>query len=174
MLHCKKGVTYSAYGTGEKPKFYGSPEDGADPAKWKLVPGTNNIWEYHMEMQEVGFMHVNGNEVLDDKYVAYWDVNQQKYVVSLDFKSSFSLNLLENHQFFCDIDLKGIDPRDGDKDGFYGSDAGDTGDGVELGGQMGRSILMTDYDRSGKFYFRCDEGNPGEVYAPLSLLKRLI
>lgn len=32
-LDCAEGVTYSAYGQGEKPRIYGSPENGADPNK---------------------------------------------------------------------------------------------------------------------------------------------
>jgi hypothetical protein len=169
MLHCKKGVTYSAYGTGEKPKFYGSPEDGANPAYWKLVPGTNNIWEYHTELAEVGFLHVNGNEVLDDKYVAYWDVNQQKYVVSLDLKTPYTHSVLDNLQFFCDVDLKGLTPYDTDRDSYYGQE-GDGG-GVDLGGQVGNALFFIQENRSGKFYFRCDEGNPGEVYSSIQFVK---
>ena len=37
------GVTYSAYGTGPKPAFYGSV-DGADPSDWSEV--YDNVWQF--------------------------------------------------------------------------------------------------------------------------------
>ena len=32
-VRARPGVTYAAYGSGDKPRLFGSPEDGADPAK---------------------------------------------------------------------------------------------------------------------------------------------
>lgn len=40
QLSTVEGVTYSAYGEGEKPRFYGSPENGTGESKWSLVEGT--------------------------------------------------------------------------------------------------------------------------------------
>lgn len=44
-LAAKPGVTYSAYGVGEKPKLYGSPFNMADPQKW-LLTDTPNVYRY--------------------------------------------------------------------------------------------------------------------------------
>ena len=44
-LETQEGVTYTAYGTGAKPVFYGSPENGAGSAKWKKSD-VENIWYY--------------------------------------------------------------------------------------------------------------------------------
>lgn len=46
QIRAKTGVTYTAYGEGEKPKLYGSPMDGADPALWEKTD-TVNIWRFH-------------------------------------------------------------------------------------------------------------------------------
>lgn len=63
------GVSYSAYGTGEKPKLYGSPENGADPEKWHLAAGTDNIWIYEKEMPDVGLVVFNDGEEWSKKAV---------------------------------------------------------------------------------------------------------
>ena len=53
QIRAKTGVTYTAYGTGEKPKLYGSPEDGANPDKW-FATDTENIWRYAGWPEDVG------------------------------------------------------------------------------------------------------------------------
>lgn len=42
-LQTVEGVTYSAYGDGDKPRIYGSPEDGTGAENWPLLEGTTNI-----------------------------------------------------------------------------------------------------------------------------------
>ena len=39
------GVTYAAYGEGEKPKFYSWKENLADPSLWELYDKEHNIWK---------------------------------------------------------------------------------------------------------------------------------
>ena len=45
-LTAKPGVSYSAYGEGEKPILNMSPYDGAKHGTWTLVDGTTNIYLY--------------------------------------------------------------------------------------------------------------------------------
>ncbi|MBO4427821.1 MAG: hypothetical protein J5771_05015 [Bacteroidales bacterium] len=45
LIKAKTGVTYSAYGTGEKPKIYGSPWSLASEGTWTLT-STRNVYEY--------------------------------------------------------------------------------------------------------------------------------
>ena len=56
-----EGVTYTAYGQGEKPRLYGSPEDGADPSKW-LSTEKENIWRYNGWHEDVGTIVFNHGE----------------------------------------------------------------------------------------------------------------
>ncbi|MBR4942189.1 MAG: hypothetical protein IKZ19_09350 [Clostridia bacterium] len=56
-----RGVTCTAYGSGEKPKLYGSPEDGADPRKWHPT-GKENIWQYRGWPEDVGTIVFNHGE----------------------------------------------------------------------------------------------------------------
>lgn len=59
QIRAKTGVTYTAYGCGDKPKLYGSPMDGADPTLWELTD-TVNIWRYkgwqdgNIGLQDIG------------------------------------------------------------------------------------------------------------------------
>ena len=45
LMADKAGVTYTAYGTGEKPIICGSPVNGADPALW-VETETPNVWKW--------------------------------------------------------------------------------------------------------------------------------
>lgn len=44
-IKAKSGVTYTAYGEGDKPLIYGSPENGANANKW-VQTDTENVWKY--------------------------------------------------------------------------------------------------------------------------------
>ncbi len=125
-MQTKAGVTYSAYGEGEKPRFYGSPENGADASKWTLMEGTTNIWIYATEMVDVGTI------VLDYTTAALKEIpdlkNGEHYVRKTDKVFDIKTELNENLEFYCEIKSKNM-----------GTD-------------------------KGKLYFRCDEGNPGEIY----------
>ena len=54
-----KGVTYTAYGKGAKPRIYSSPENGADPAKWERTDATN-VWRYKIGANDVGTIVFDG------------------------------------------------------------------------------------------------------------------
>lgn len=57
----RDGVTYTAYGEGEKPKLYASPENGADPQKW-IKSDVENIWYYETGNLDIGVMVFNDGE----------------------------------------------------------------------------------------------------------------
>ncbi len=76
-LSSKSGVTYSAYGTGEKPIICGSPEDGADPKKWTKASG--NVWVYETEFdKDVGSMVFNHGEAYAVKWMVYRGASGQQ------------------------------------------------------------------------------------------------
>ncbi len=62
-LNAKAGVTYSAYGVGEKPIISASAEEGAVASRWKEIQ--DNIWEY-TPATESGFWNDIGSLVLID------------------------------------------------------------------------------------------------------------
>lgn len=146
---CRKGVTYAAYGTGEKPKIYGSPEDGADPAKWTLVNKERKIWKFHTELADVGLIVFNHGEFHSSK--ALPDYINGKYYVRND-------NLIEfKTEFFIDEQLN--------KDLMLFSDCSNelTAQGVPA---VGRKTSK------GSLYLRCDKGNPGEIFSSIEFCTR--
>ena len=59
LMADKPGVTYTAYGTGEKPMIYGSPVNGADPTLW-VETETPNVWKWiGKTLDDVGTMVFN-------------------------------------------------------------------------------------------------------------------
>jgi len=55
------GCTYTAYGEGPKPRIYGSPENGADPAKWTRTDNPK-VWAYTIGHNDVGTLVFNDGE----------------------------------------------------------------------------------------------------------------
>jgi len=61
ILTCVDGVTYSAYGNGEKPRLWGSKFNGAEYGTWEEVAPC--IWRYSEKFeQDVGALIINGGE----------------------------------------------------------------------------------------------------------------
>ena len=61
-IRAKSGVTYSAFGKGEKPRIYGSPYDAAKVGKW-VETDTKNVYMYNDELgSDVGTLVFNGGE----------------------------------------------------------------------------------------------------------------
>ncbi len=129
MTKARLGIIYSAYGEGEKPKLYGSPENGADASKWTLLEGTTNIWVYATELLDVGGIICDEGKVVGLKEIP--DLVNGTYFVrgsgrTKEFDIKTELN--ENYEFISWIPS---------------------------------TTLAT---AKGKLYFRCDEGNPGELF----------
>ena len=53
------GVTYTAYGSGEKPRVYASPWNGADPAKWEKTDA-QDVWRCMVGNMDVGTIVFDG------------------------------------------------------------------------------------------------------------------
>ena len=58
VLFCREGVTYSAYGEGEKPIITSSPENGAGAEKWQLVYEDEN--GVKIELRVAGSIYIAG------------------------------------------------------------------------------------------------------------------
>ena len=107
----KTGVTYSAYGVGEKPIICASPEDGADPKKWTNVGG--NVWVYETPFnKDVGTLVFNHGEA----YSVKWLVYQNADGVLQEFKTKVfwdgpqtmknDLDMWHNNAGYADTDYK--------------------------------------------------------------------
>ncbi len=62
QLKAKRGVTYTAYGKGEKPRIYGSPYDAAKEGKW-IETETENVYMYDAALpNDIGTLVFNHGE----------------------------------------------------------------------------------------------------------------
>ena len=85
QVNSQPGVTYSAYGEGEKPGLYGSEENGGGAEKWSLwYEGEDGrkIWVYYRPMLDCGAIVLNGDVAVAEKVQPFW--NGQTYQVLSD------------------------------------------------------------------------------------------
>ncbi len=141
VLYCKEGVTYSAYGEGPKPRFYGSSEHGVGEDKWTLYyEGENGakIWKFYRDLPDTGGVVFNGGESWATRVYTYWDVDRQCLLKTDDYTTVFTPEtcLTENLSCASMIDFSGLS----------------------------YPINVYDQNRTGAFYLRCDEGNPGVLF----------
>ncbi len=137
-VQSKPGVTYAAYGSGEKPRLYGSPEDGANAERWTLVEGTSNIWKYHRRFVDIGVVVFNhGEKSSIKKMPSYVD---GKWVLKSDRTTPFDVakHMKQDLSHFsdCVLPLHEAYPFPN----------------VRYSGCVG------------DLYLRCDGGNPGEIF----------
>jgi len=153
QLWAQEGVSYSAYGEGEKPKIYGSPENGADPAKWTLLEGTDSIWVYHADLMDCGVIVFNDGERWATKVTPYY-MDGYRSTVNEGQPFDVRTELTEDLMFFSEADsilYDGAPFR-------YG--VWDTEDRNEYP------------DVVGSLYLRCDAGNPGEIFRSIEFAVR--
>jgi len=137
ILTTVAGVTYSAYGEGEKPKLYRSEKNHTGAENWAVHYQDDTgkiIWKTaYTVSQDVGTIVLNEGETVGLKEIpsylngSYW-VRGKENVLAFDIVTELD----QNHEFFHD-----------------------------LGG--------TSTTASGYIYFRCDEGNPGELYENIEM-----
>lgn len=139
-LYGWKGVTYSAYGTGEKPRIYGSPESGVGAEKWNLWYEKDGvkIWNYHTTLQDPGGIVFNDGDAMALRVYSYWNGTSAVFWDSPDREFDIVEALEKDLQFYCG----------------YPADLAD------------RKIPFPafDNDMHGQIYLRCDTGNPGALY----------
>lgn len=153
QLWAQEGVIYSAYGEGEKPKIYASPENGADPAKWSLLEGTDNIWVYYMDMRDCGALVFDNDESFAVK-VAPRYVNGYLSTINEGEPFDVRTELSEDLMFFSEADSV-----------LY--------NGVPFSYEVMDGCDRNEYpDVVGTLYLRCDKGNPGEVFNSIEFMVR--
>ena len=146
QLQCQNGVTYSAYGQGNKPEFIISPENGAVPENWSLLEDSGNIWVYYRDMEDCGNIILNDGEFSCTKKLPYY--TGSKFVLRFDHSKDFIVTeeLDTNLSFFSPADSNLPSEN---KMPFYQFKNGYT---------------------EGPVYLRCDSGNPGAVFDSIEFL----
>lgn len=164
MLLPQPYVIYSAYGEGDKPRLIGSPENGADPDKWSLLEGTDNIWVFYRDLPDCGMIVLDENQSAE-KILGFWDGAQYLDYVGPDNQTigeGISRDTILSADPFVvkeqlDRDLT-----------FFSQADSELPDTLPIY-LMGAYAEYTDegclaYRTQGPLYFRCDAGNPGEIY----------
>lgn len=140
-LRMQTGVTYSAYGTGAKPIWTGSPLDMANSAKWtlyKTMADGGKIWKYTENLPDGGIMLLNGTTVGRKAYPLW---NGSRYVTKEGEPFNVDTGLTADLMFFSHLDLTG----------------------------QKLPVDVAHLHKSGPLYFRCDAGNPGEIFDSIEL-----
>ena len=155
-----KGLTLSAYGTGDKPAFYGSEENGAGAEKWSLYyeGDGRKIWKFHKELTEVSAVVLDG-EMVAPRDIAWWDgaayrVTDAGTMSASDERYDVRTHL-ENLQCFPELALPAESV--GKRNGYVFWDWDE---------ERGEKIFYR-----GPLYLRCDAGNPGELYADIEFIE---
>lgn len=152
-----EGLTLSAYGTGEKPRFYGSPENGTGAEKWTLYHEGKNgekIWVYYTEMPDCAGVVLNGKDIIK-RDVAYWDGTA--FMCMNNISTPYTIEeQLEDMESFSALPYQQAPKTE------YLTEA--TWLGVAIYKDENGQNLM------GPLYVRCDAGNPGELYEEIEFI----
>lgn len=171
QVNSRPGVTYSAYGEGEKPGLYGSVENGGGEEKWSLwYEGEDGrkIWVYYRPMLDCGAIALTEN-LAAEKVQPFW--NGQTYQVLSDLWLTDQTEQAAEEQ----AALPEFDPKVHLTENltFFSQASSGLPDTlpiyllgwVDTGGRE-QYCLTAD----GPLYLRCDEGNPGELYPDMEFL----
>ena len=149
MTH--SGVTYAAYGEGEKPKFYGWDRSLADPALWILVDEAHHIWKWNEPILDCGTLVFNDGEAHCRKLIPSY--RDGRFVCREDETRPFDMaqEMTRDLDIFCRYDARlSTTPTKGED----------------------FPIPALDGDSLGDLYLRCDRGNPAEVFQSIEALPR--
>ena len=145
------GVTYGAYGVGEKPRLYGWDKDLADPALWTLVDAEHNIWKMSDKILDPGTLVFNHGEAHCRKLIPSY--LNGKFVCRDDESRDFVMA----NEMTRDLDLY-----------WYFEDI------LTTNPSKGQDFPIPEMGLNsyGDLYLRCDKGNPGELFASVEALPR--
>ncbi len=136
------GVTYGAYGEGEKPKFYGWDRALDDVSLWEEVDKEHHIWKWGEKILDVGTLVFNDGEAHSVKLIPSYI--RGRFVCRNDESKTFVMA----DEMVRDLDL-------------YWHFA----DKFTTAPSKGEDFPIPDCaDAMGELYLRCDKGNPAEVF----------
>ena len=149
---CQSGVTYAAFGEGEKPRFYSYDCDLADPALWELYDEKSNIWRLVSPILDVGTLYFNGGCEVAYKHIPSY-TREGRFVVRDEPARAFVITRELSHDldFYWHFDAI-MTRRPSNGEDFPIPEVGD------------RSL--------GTLYLRSDRGNPGYVFASVEAAVR--
>ncbi|MBQ4119045.1 MAG: hypothetical protein IJD45_01480 [Clostridia bacterium] len=139
----KPGVTYAAYGEGDKPKLYSGDKNMAEESLWELYDKEHNIWKYKEKIRDVGTLVFDDGVAVARKLIP--NFIKGKFYLRDDITKEFVMQqeMTQNLDVFCDC-RKCVE-----------------GEEVPRAGEC-----------LGDLYLRSDNGNPGKLYTSIEPLLR--
>lgn len=150
-LKASEGVTYAAYGEGEKPRLYGWERDLAEESLWELYDADNCVWRHTQPILDCGTLVFDGGAAHSRKQIPSY-INGQ-FVLREDESYPFVIEeqLTEDLDIVCLYDERlSTEPTRG----------------------MDFPIPIVDDKSFGTLYLRCDRGNPGRVFSSIEALPK--
>ncbi len=152
-IKAKAGVTYAAYGSGEKPQLFAGNIDLADDTKWALMDPDSNIWKYVDKQLDPGTLVFNHGEKCAHKLIPSYIGG--KFVCRDDESKTFNVYMHMKN----DLDMY-----------WHFEDKLTTAYRHPV---SGADFPVPDVDGAmGDLYLRCDSGNPGEVFYSIENVAR--
>lgn len=150
-VKAQNGVTYGAYGKGEKPRFYSWESPLDDPLLWEMFDCEHSIWKLKEKILDVGTLVFNEGEAHCRKLIPSY----------------------RDGQFLCrDYEEKLFDMKEEmtkDLDLFWYFDGN-----LSTKPSKGEDFPIPVPDEGlGELYLRCDKGNPAEVFEKIEALARV-
>lgn len=146
----RAGVTYAAYGEGEKPKLYGWDRGLDDPALWTEVDAQNHIWKWGEGILDPGTLVFGNDELWSRKLIPSYIGG--RFVCRDDESRAFDMatEMTEDLDLYWHYDER-LTTRTTTDDAS--------------------PIPMLD-GSLGELYLRCDRGNPATVFGRIEALTR--
>lgn len=150
-IMAQPGITYGAYGEGDKPKFYGWTEDLADPALWEETDKEHHIWKYTKQALDPGTLVFNDGEKVSRKLIPSY--RNLQFVCREDESKPFIME----EEMTEDLDLYWYFEQLLTRQPSKGEDF---------------PIPAVSATTFGDVYLRCDKGNPGAVFDSIELIPK--
>ncbi len=150
-LAAQSGVTYGAYGIGQKPRIYSADKPLNDKDIWELYDKEHNIWKLKEKILDVATIVFDDGKAHSRKLIPTF--KGMKYVCRDNEQKDFDIKteMTENLDIFW----------------FYDGNLST----VESKGEN-FPIPTFKEDSLGDLYLRCDKGNPAEVFSDIEPLIR--
>ena len=149
---CREGVTYAAFGEGEKPRFRSHEQDLADPDLWELCDEGANLWRLRTPILDVGMLWFDGASENGYKHIPSY-TREGRFVCRNHPDRPFILRdeLTHDLDFYWHFDSI-FTTRPSNGEDFPSPEVSD------------RSL--------GTLYLRSNRGNPGNVFSSIEAAVR--
>lgn len=147
----KSGVTYAAYGDGEKPKFYGHTKNLSDEALWEIYDKEHNIWKLKERILDCGTLVFKGGEKHSRKLIPTY--KNGGFICRNDETKPFDIirDMTNNLDIVWFYDERLIENL--------------------IKGES-FPVPVVDEQSFGELYLRCDDGNPAHVFDDIEAVVR--